>query len=68
VGASSLTVAEPRLLPVLTTHLTMPEIGKELFVSRHTVKSHAVSIYRKLQVSGRTEAVNRARELGLPEG
>lgn len=52
-GASSLTGAELRVLPLLSTHLQLPEIGEQLFVSRHTIKSHTKSIYRKLaRVSG----------------
>ena len=66
-GASALTSAELRLLPFLATHLTLPEIGERLFLSRHTIKSQAVSIYRKLDVSTRGEAVARSRELGLLE-
>jgi LuxR family transcriptional regulator, maltose regulon positive regulatory protein len=62
---SSLTAAELRLLPLLATHLTFEAIGERLFVSRNTVKTHAISIYRKLGVSSRGEAVSRARELGL---
>lgn len=65
VGASSLTTAELRLLPLLVTHLTYPEIGERLYVSRHTVKTQAMSIYRKLGVSSRTSAVEKARETGL---
>jgi len=64
-GPSSLTSAELRVLPMLTTHLTFPEIGAELFLSPHTVKSQAISIYRKLGASSRTQAVARSRELGL---
>jgi LuxR family maltose regulon positive regulatory protein len=67
-GASALTAAELRLLPLLSTHLSFPEIGEELFLSRNTVKSQAVSIYRKLDASSRNQAVGRARELGLLEG
>ena len=48
VGASSLTAAELRLVPLLPTHLTYPEIGERLFISRHTVKTQAGSVYRKL--------------------
>jgi LuxR family transcriptional regulator, maltose regulon positive regulatory protein len=66
-GASSLTAAELRVLPFLATHLTLPEIGERRFLSRHTIKSQAISVYRKLGVSGRAEAVTRARELGLLE-
>ena len=65
--AMSLTGAELRLLPYLATHLMFPEIGTRLFVSRNTVKSEAVSIYRKLGVSSRSEAIERAVELGLLE-
>ena len=67
-GASSLTAAELRLLPLLPTHLTFPEIGEELFLSRNTIKSQAYSIYRKLGASTRSQAIIRSRELGLLEG
>ena len=67
-GASALTAAELRLLPLLPTHLSFPEIAGELFLSRHTVKSEANSIYRKLGASSRSQAVARSRELGLLEG
>ena len=67
-GASALTSAELRLLPLLTTHLPFSEIGEELFVSRNTVKSTVTSIYRKLGAATRSQAVARAREVGLLEG
>ena len=67
-GPSSLTSAELRVLPMLTTHLSLPEIGAELCLSPHTVKSQAVSIYRKLGTRSRSQAVARARELGLLDG
>ena len=65
VGATALTTAELRLLPLLQTHLTFPEIGERLHVSRHTVKTQAISIYQKLGVSSRSEAIGRMREIGL---
>jgi LuxR family transcriptional regulator, maltose regulon positive regulatory protein len=65
MGASSLTRAELCLLPLLATHLTFWEIGERPCISRHTVKAHAGSVYRKLGVSSRSEAVKRAQELGL---
>jgi LuxR family maltose regulon positive regulatory protein len=65
LGASSLTTAELRLLPLLPTHLSLAEIGERLFVSRHTVKSQTVSIYRKLGVSSRGETISVMRELGM---
>jgi LuxR family maltose regulon positive regulatory protein len=64
-GASALTTAELRLLPLLATHLTFPEIGERLHVSRHTVKTQAISIYQKLGVSSRSEAIARVHEFGL---
>jgi DNA-binding CsgD family transcriptional regulator len=64
-GASSLTAAELRLLPLLSTHLSFREISERLFVSSHTVRTQAYSAYRKLGVSSRSEAVARAHELGL---
>ena len=67
-GASALTAAELRVLPMLATHLSFPEIGAEMFLSPHTVKSQAMSIYRKLEASSRSQAVARSRELGLLEG
>ena len=67
-GASALTAAELRLLPLLSTHLSFPEIAGELFLSRNTVKSQAISIYHKLGASTRSQAVTRSRELGLLEG
>jgi LuxR family transcriptional regulator, maltose regulon positive regulatory protein len=65
VGASSLTAAELRLLPLLETYLSFREIGERLFVSPNTVKTQAISIYRKLGVSSRSDAMRRAVELGL---
>jgi len=65
VGESSLTAAELRLVPFLPTHLTYPEIGERLFISRHTVKTQAGSVYRKLGATSRKEAVDRMEELGL---
>jgi len=65
LGASSLTTAELRLLPLLATHLTFREIGERLHVSSHTVKTQAMSIYRKLGVSSRSQAIKHAQQLGL---
>jgi LuxR family maltose regulon positive regulatory protein len=64
-GASSLTAAELRLLPFLSTHLTYREIGERLYISRNTIKSEASSLYRKLGASSRSEAVQVARQIGL---
>ena len=64
-GSSSLTTAELRLLPMLATHLSFTEIGQRLYLSKHTVKTQAISIYRKLGASSRSEAVQRVQEVGL---
>jgi LuxR family maltose regulon positive regulatory protein len=66
-GASALTAAELRLLPLLSTHLTATEIAAELYLSPHTIKAEVKSIYRKLAASSRNQAITRARELGLLE-
>ena len=66
-GGSGLTPAELRLLPLLSTHLSFREIGEQLFVSRNTIKTQAISVYRKLGVSSRSDAIARAVELGLVE-
>ena len=65
VGASSLTAAELRLLPLLATHHSFREIGERLHLSPHTVKTQAIAIYRKLGVSSRSQAIQRSQDLGL---
>jgi LuxR family maltose regulon positive regulatory protein len=66
-GPSTLTLAELRLLAFLPTHLSFREIGARLYVSPNTVKTQAISIYRKFGVSSRSDAVQTARELRLLE-
>jgi LuxR family transcriptional regulator, maltose regulon positive regulatory protein len=63
--AEPLTPAERRVLELLPTHLTDAQMAEQLFVSRNTIKTHVKSLYRKLEVSSRADAVGRARELGL---
>jgi LuxR family maltose regulon positive regulatory protein len=63
--ASLLTAAELRLLPLLAGHLSFREIAERLSISRNTVKTQAIAVYRKLNVSSRSQAVARARELGI---
>jgi LuxR family maltose regulon positive regulatory protein len=53
------------VLRLLSTRLTLREIGGELFVSENTVKTHARNIYRKLNAASRAAAVESARELEL---
>ncbi len=67
-GGPPLTPAELRLLPYLQTHLTFKQIGERLFVSRNTVSSQVGSIYRKLGVSSRSDAVHQATAVGLLGG
>ena len=64
-AAPLLSDAELRVLPLLATHLNIAEIAERQFVSRATVKTQAISIYRKLDVTSRSEAVERAAEIGL---
>jgi LuxR family transcriptional regulator, maltose regulon positive regulatory protein len=66
--ASSLTAAELRLLPMLSTHLQMNEIAAGMYLSVHIVRAQSKSIYRRLGAASRSQAVARARELGLLEG
>jgi LuxR family maltose regulon positive regulatory protein len=56
---------EMSVLRYLPSRLSNREIGDELYVSLNTVKSHLKTIYRKLEVARRDEAVRRARQLGL---
>jgi len=63
-----LSESELRVLRYLPTNLRAPEIARELFLSPHTIKSEARSLYRKLDASTRSQAVLRSRELGLLEG
>ena len=67
IAGPELTTAELRTLQYLPTHLSQREIGERLYVTRNTVKTHTIAIYRKLEVSSRSAAVARGRELGLIE-
>ena len=64
----SLTAAEVRVLSYLPSHLSFREIADFLYVSPNTVKTHARGIYRKLGVTSRGNAVDRARGAGLRTG
>ncbi|MGH3219881.1 MAG: LuxR C-terminal-related transcriptional regulator [Streptosporangiaceae bacterium] len=57
--------SEIRLLRYLPTNLSGPEIARELYVSRNTVKTHISYVYAKLGTHTRAEAVARARAFGL---
>jgi LuxR family transcriptional regulator, maltose regulon positive regulatory protein len=65
VGGSSLTTAELRVLPLLATHLTFREIAERLYLSPYTVKTQALSVYRKFGVSSRSAAIERAHRAGV---
>jgi LuxR family maltose regulon positive regulatory protein len=64
-GPTSLTTAELRVLKLLPTHLSVAEIADHLYVSRDTVKSQTIAIYRKLGTSSRSRAVDIAVDAGL---
>jgi LuxR family maltose regulon positive regulatory protein len=64
-GPAALTTAELRVLQYLPTHLTVGEIAERLFLSRNTVKTHTITIYRKLGTTSRSGAVDIARTAGL---
>jgi len=63
--AEPLSQGETRVLRYLPTNLSAPEIARELSVSVHTVRTHIRHVCGKLGAHGRTEAVTRARALGL---
>lgn len=62
---NSLSVREFEVLALVAGGLTNADIGRQLFVSETTVKSHLVHIFTKLDVQTRTAAVDKARRLGL---
>jgi DNA-binding CsgD family transcriptional regulator len=64
--AEPLTEREQAVLGLLRTSLSVSEIARELYISGNTVKTHRRAIYRKLGVSTRREAIERARESGIP--
>lgn len=61
----ALTEREQAVLRLLRGTLSTREIGQELYLSGNTIKTHTRSIYRKLGVSSRRDAIERGRELGL---
>jgi LuxR family maltose regulon positive regulatory protein len=63
--SEEITPAELRVLALFPTHLSLAQIADRLCVSTNTVKTHSKSLYRKLGVGSRAEAVEAARALGL---
>ncbi|MBV8715928.1 MAG: AAA family ATPase [Chloroflexi bacterium] len=63
--SEGLSDSEQRVLGYLPSNLSAPEIAAELCVSTSTIKTHMRQIYAKLDVHKRTDAVQRARDLGL---
>jgi LuxR family transcriptional regulator, maltose regulon positive regulatory protein len=64
----ALTLAELRVLRFLPSYLTLGQIAARLHVSTNTVKTQAHAVYRKLGVSSRSGAVERAAAIGLIDG
>jgi LuxR family maltose regulon positive regulatory protein len=64
-SADDLSPRELAVLRLMSSELTLREIGDQLYVSFNTVKTHARNVYAKLRVSSRADAVARARELKL---
>ena len=68
VAARTIEVLSPKeraVLEHLPSHRSTIEIAQALYISANTVRTHVKAIYRKLDVSSRTEAVRQARTLGL---
>jgi DNA-binding CsgD family transcriptional regulator len=65
-GWDSLTPIERDVVRLIGEGLKNDEIAARLFISRNTVKTHLVHIYRKLAINSRTELAARASELTRP--
>jgi len=64
-GADELSERELAILRLLASQLSLREIDNELYISLNTIKTHIRSIYAKLRVASREQALARAREFGL---
>ena len=61
----AITPREHEILGLIAQGLSNREIGEKLFVSENTVKTHSSRLFEKMAVNRRTQAVQKARELGL---
>jgi DNA-binding NarL/FixJ family response regulator len=64
-GVMGLSEREREVLVLMSAGQTNPEIAEVLHLSKHTIKEHTSSVYRKLGVRNRTEAVQKAQRMGL---
>nr|WP_083977365.1 response regulator transcription factor [Herbidospora sakaeratensis] len=64
-GFPELTAREREILILMSSHLTNPVIAERLGLSGKTVRNHVSSIFAKLHVADRAEAITRARESGF---
>ncbi len=64
-GIMGLSEREREVLVLMSAGSTNPEIAEALHLSKHTIKEHTSSVYRKLGVRNRTEAVQKAQRMGL---
>lgn len=62
---TGLTAREHEILALIAQGLSNREIGEKLFVSENTVKTHSSRLFEKMQVSRRTQAAQKGKELGL---
>ncbi|MGF7047669.1 LuxR family maltose regulon positive regulatory protein [Paenibacillus sp. DS2015] len=62
-----LTDQETKILRLIGTGLSNKEVAYDLNITGETVKSHIKNVYRKLRVSNRVQALQRAKELNIPE-
>jgi DNA-binding CsgD family transcriptional regulator len=65
MAALNLSKRELEVLTLMATGLTNQQIADELFVSLNTIKTHSSKIFEKLEVQRRTQAVDKAKKIGI---
>lgn len=65
LASLNLSPRETEVLELLATGLSNAEIAAKLFVSLNTVKTHTSKLYEKFEVKRRTQAVEKARQMGI---